>query len=87
MLGMIEDLGESFFCFANILVDDAGNIDDVECAPQFVGKDAGEKLNGTSILGRYLAKMRLKQWKDYRWKDTDFLRELAEKRVKESMEH
>lgn len=46
-----------------------------------------EKLNGTSILGRYLAKMRLKQWKDYRWKDTDFLRELAEKRVKESMEH
>jgi hypothetical protein len=35
--------------------------------------DKPEKLNGTSIIGRYLAKMRLKQWKDYRWKDTDFL--------------
>lgn len=49
--------------------------------------DKPEKLNGTSIIGRYLAKMRLKQWKDYRWKDTDFLQELAEKRVRDSMEH
>jgi hypothetical protein len=32
-------------------------------------------MNGTSILGRYMAKMALKQWKDYRWKDNDYLRE------------
>ena len=44
------------------------------------------KVNGTTILGRYLSKMKLKQWKDYRWKDTAFLQELAYKRTKEAME-
>lgn len=44
------------------------------------------KVNGTTILGRYLSKMKLKQWKDYRWKDTAFLQELADKRTKEAME-
>lgn len=28
------------------------------------------KLNSTTIVGKYLSKMRLKTWKDYRWKDT-----------------
>ena len=41
------------------------------------------RVNGTTILGRYLSKMKLKQWKDYRWKDTAFLQELADKRTKE----
>jgi hypothetical protein len=36
----------------------------------------GRKVTGTSILGRYLSKMKLKQYKDYRWKDSEFLREL-----------
>ena len=36
------------------------------------GRDRS-KLTGTTILGRYLAKMKLKQYKDYRWKDNEFL--------------
>lgn len=49
------------------------------------GKDRS-KMNGTTILGRYMAKMALKQWKDYRWKDTDFLREQAENKIRITME-
>ena len=30
-----------------------------------------EKVNGTTILGRYLSKMKLKQWSKYRFADTD----------------
>ena len=39
-----------------------------------------------TILGRYLSKMKLKQFKDYRWKDTEFLQELADKRLRETLE-
>lgn len=49
------------------------------------GKDRS-KMNGTTILGRYMAKMALKQWKDYRWKDTEFLREQAENKIRITME-
>lgn len=48
------------------------------------GKDK-EKLTGTSILGRYVSKMKLKQWKDYRWKDTEFLQEQANAKIEETM--
>ena len=48
------------------------------------GKDRA-KLTGTTILGRYLSKMKLKQWRDYRWKDTEFLQEVANKRIEETM--
>lgn len=48
------------------------------------GKDPS-KLTGVTILGRYLSKMKLKQWKDYRWKDTDFLRELNNSRIEQAM--
>ena len=44
------------------------------------------KVTGMTILGRYLSKMKLKQFKDYRWKDTAFLQELAEKRLRETLE-
>lgn len=44
------------------------------------------KVTGMTILGRYLSKMKLKQFKDYRWKDTEFLQELAEKRLRETLE-
>ena len=37
------------------------------------GRDRS-KLTGTTILGRYLAKMKLKQYKDYRWKIMNFYR-------------
>ena len=43
------------------------------------------KVSGTTILGRYLSKMKLKQWNDYRWKDTEFLQEVANKKIEETM--
>lgn len=43
------------------------------------------KTTGSTILGRYLGKMRLKNWKDYRWKDTEFLRELSASKVEQAM--
>lgn len=43
------------------------------------------KLTGMTILGRYLSKMKLKQYKDYRWKDTEFLQELANNKMEQTM--
>lgn len=43
------------------------------------------KVTGTTIIGRYLSKMKLKQWRDYRWKDTEFLQEMANKKIEETM--
>ena len=43
------------------------------------------KLTGTTILGRYLSKMKLKQWREYRWKDTEFLQEVANKKIEATM--
>ena len=48
------------------------------------GKDRS-KLTGTTIVGRYLSKMKLKQFRDYRWKDTEFLQEVANKKIEETM--
>ena len=48
------------------------------------GKDKS-KLTGMTILGRYLSKMKLKQFGEYRWKDTEFLQEMANKKIKEAM--
>lgn len=30
-----------------------------------------EKLTGLSVMGRYVSKMKLKQYRDYRWEDTE----------------
>lgn len=43
------------------------------------------KVTGTTIVGRYLSKMRLKQHKDYRWKDTEFLQQLANNKIEQAM--
>lgn len=43
------------------------------------------KVSGMTILGRYLSAMKLKQWKEYRWKDTQFIQDLADKEIKETM--
>lgn len=43
------------------------------------------KVTGTTIIGRYLGKMALKQFKDFRWKDTAFLQEEANRRIEETM--
>ena len=51
---------------------------------QSYGKDRS-KLTGMTILGRYLSKMKLKQWKEYRWKDTEFLQEVTNKKIEETM--
>ena len=51
---------------------------------QTYGKDPS-KVTGTTILGRYLSKMKLAQYKDYRWKDTEFLQELQNHKTEEAM--
>ena len=43
------------------------------------------KVTGMTILGRYLSKMKLKQYKEYRWKDTEFLQQLADNRTEQAM--
>ena len=42
-------------------------------------------VTGLTIIGRYLSKMKLKQHKEYRWKDTQFLQDLANKEIEEAM--
>lgn len=51
---------------------------------KFSGGDPS-KLKKTSILGRYLSKMQLTQYCEYKWKDTAHLQEKKEKRVAEAM--
>ena len=48
------------------------------------GRDKS-KVTGMTILGRYLSKMKLKQYKDYRFKDTAFLQELADAKMEQAM--
>ena len=43
------------------------------------------KVTGTTIFGRYLSKMKLKQWKDYRWKDTEALQKIANAKLEQTM--
>ena len=43
------------------------------------------KLTGVSIIGRYLSKMKLNQWKDWRWKDTEYLQQQANHKIEETM--
>lgn len=43
------------------------------------------KVTGSTILGRYLAKMKLKQYRDYRWGDTEFLQELSNQKIEATM--
>ena len=44
-----------------------------------------EKLTGMTILGRYLSKMKLKQYKDYRWEHTEFLQQLTNNKIEQTM--
>ena len=46
-----------------------------------------KKVTGTTILGRYLSKMKLVQYRDKRWKDNEILKRLAEKKMREAMTH
>ena len=42
-------------------------------------------MTGLTILGRYLSKMKLKQYRDFRWKDNDFLQEMANNKIEQAM--
>ena len=44
-----------------------------------------KKLTGLSILGRYLSKMKLKQYSVYRWEHTEHLQNIANKKIEETM--
>lgn len=46
---------------------------------QVYAKDGN--INGTTILGRYVAKMKLNQWNRYRFKDTEYLKELQDLKI------
>lgn len=48
------------------------------------GKDRS-KVTGMTIIGRYLSKMKLKQYREYRWKDSEFLQELANAKMEQAM--
>lgn len=41
-----------------------------------------EKMNGMSVFGKYLSKMKLKQWKDYSWADSEKVQQLQEEKLK-----
>ena len=43
-------------------------------------KDA-DKMNGMSVFGKYLSKMKLKQWKKYSWADSEKLQKEAEEKA------
>ena len=43
------------------------------------------KVTDSTILGRYLAKMKLKHYRDYRWNVTEFLQELANQKIEATM--
>lgn len=45
----------------------------------------GKTITGTTVIGRYLAKMKLKQFRDYRFKDTEFLQQMADHKMEETM--
>lgn len=48
------------------------------------GRDK-KKVTGMTILGRYLSKMKLKQYNQYRWKDNEFLQELENSKLEQTM--
>lgn len=44
-----------------------------------------KKMTGMTILGRYLSKMKLKQFNEYRWEDTEHLQEMQKARIEQTM--
>ena len=43
------------------------------------------KVTGTTIIGRYIGKMHLKQFKDYRYKDSDYLQKMVEQEISDAL--
>lgn len=46
-----------------------------------------KKINSTTIIGRYISKMKLLKWKDFRWKDNEFLAKQAEAQQIQNMKN
>lgn len=44
------------------------------------------RMNGMSVFGKYLSKMRLKQWKDYSWADTEKIAQEKEEKTQKDLE-
>ena len=44
------------------------------------------KMNGMSVFGKYISKMKLKQWKEYSWADTEKLKAIGEEKRKQKEE-
>lgn len=40
------------------------------------------KMTGMSVIGKYMSKMRIKPWTEYRWKDSEMLQKKEEKRAR-----
>lgn len=45
-----------------------------------------QKITGQSVIGKYLSKMKLRQWKEYRWADGPKLQAEAQKKIKAQLE-
>lgn len=48
------------------------------------GRDP-RKISGTTVLGRYISKMRLKKWREYTYKDSDLLEQQARERAETAL--
>ena len=44
-------------------------------------------ITNTTVLGRYLSKMRMNQWKDYRWKDNEIIRQQEEFKMRVALQN
>ena len=43
------------------------------------------RVSGMTIMGRYLGQMRLQQYRDYRWKDSEYLQTVALNKIESTM--
>ena len=44
------------------------------------------KVTGQTILGRYISVMRLKQWRDFRYKDTEYLQNIQDAKTQQALQ-
>ena len=47
----------------------------------------GKEPTGMTVLGKYISAMKLKQWKDYRYKHTDILQERDNEEIRQAMQN
>ena len=43
------------------------------------------KITGMSVVGRYISKMRLRQWKDFRFKDSEYLQTIESTKQEQAL--